>query len=88
MPHLRLRVPDNTPEQRDVLPFPTGWSDAVRADRDSARRLAADMLDAERTARELDQSIEHLQRQLDELADEFDGALHMSDFQDWRPPAA
>lgn len=88
MPRLRLRMPDNTTDQRDVLPFPTGWSDAARAGRDSSRRLAADLLEAERAAHELDKSIDHLQRQLDEITDEFDGALHMSDFQDWRPPAA
>jgi hypothetical protein len=89
MSRLRLRHADTADEaersqERDVLPFPIGWRD----DPTEAEALAAEVLSAAATSEDLERTIERMQRELDELRDELDGALHLPRDAGWRPPAA
>ncbi|MFG0276212.1 MAG: hypothetical protein ACF8QF_14275 [Phycisphaerales bacterium] len=89
MSRLRLRHADAPDEaeraqERDVLPFPVGWRDEPS----EAEALAAEVLTAAATTEELEQTIHRMQREIDELRDELDDALHLPRDAGWRPPAA
>lgn len=88
MSRLRLRLADSAPTPDcdgapDVLPFPVGWRDGAG----ESDALAADLLDAADATAELEGAIERMQRDIDDLREELDNALHLP-HHGWRPPAA
>lgn len=89
MSRLRLRHADigdeaESAQERDVLPFPIGWRDEPT----EAEALAAEVLSAAATTEDLERTIERMQREINDLRDELDDALHLPRDAGWRPPAA
>jgi len=80
MGRLKLCNPDSAAdEQHDSLPFPSVWSEM----QDDARRAP------ESTVEEIERALLRLQRQIDELQEEVESALHLpAGGSDWPPRAA